>query len=235
MLNELEKAFVLHTRPFKETSLIVELFTQNFGRISVVAKGAKRPKSKFNYLMQPFLPLLVMWQGNGSLYTLVKAEQEEIAFTFLGKQLLSGLYINELLMKLLAVGDPHSNIFKDYSYTLKELTKEKPLAVTLRYFEANLLKFLGYELQLEYDISNNERIKPDLNYVFIVDKGPIELTNYVNRYQNAIGIYKGSSLIALRENNITSREEIINTKKFMQNVIHYYLDGKKLKVKEIFC
>lgn len=226
MKDELERAFVLCSRPFCETSLIVDLFTQNFGRISVVAKGAKRSKNKFNCLMQPFLPLLVSWQGSGSLYTLTKAEQEKVACLFFGKKLLSGMYLNELIYKLLPVGDPYPIIFNSYYDTLKQLEINKQLAIPLRYFEKNLLKQLGYELQF-----NN--INSDLYYDFIIDKGPV-LANNLKESENSMGVYKGSVLLALDNNCISTRIDILETKRLMRQVIKYYLDGKKMAIKEFF-
>ena len=144
-----EPAFVLHAYPYRETSLIVEAFTPNYGRVGMVARGARRPRSETRGLLQAFQPLTLSWAGTGELKTLMKAEWRGGMPLPGGSALLAGFYVNELLMKLLPREDAHPALFDEYAAALAALT-ERPVpaeqAAVLRRFEVRLLAELGYAL-----------------------------------------------------------------------------------------
>src|SRR5437016_7040515 len=130
-----QSAFVLHTYPYRETSLIVEALTAEFGRVAMVARGAKRPRSELRGLLQAFQPLLLSWSGTNELKTLLKAEWRGGLPRVGGSALLCGFYLNELLLKLLPRGDPHPQLFRDYETALAELAANAgpgPVLVILR-------------------------------------------------------------------------------------------------------
>jgi DNA repair protein RecO (recombination protein O) len=116
-----QPAFVLHAYPYRETSLIVEAFTRDFGRVAVVARGAKRPRSELRGLLQGFQPLFLSWSGQQELKTLLKAEWRGGLPRVGGAALLCGFYLNELLLKLLPREDPHPDVFADYETALGDL------------------------------------------------------------------------------------------------------------------
>ena len=146
-----EPAFVLHAYPYRETSLIVEAFTPNYGRVAMVARGAKRPRSETRGLLQAFQPLTLSWAGTGELKTLMKAEWRGGMPLPGGSALLAGFYVNELVLKLLPREDAHPVLFDEYAAALAALT-ERPVpaeqAAVLRRFEVRLLAELGYALAL---------------------------------------------------------------------------------------
>src|SRR6476661_11206437 len=173
-----EPAFVLHTYPYKETSLIVESFTERLGRVAMVAKGAKRPRSELRGVLQAFQPLALSWAGAAELKTLVKAEWRGGLPLPGGAALLCGFYLNELLLKLLPREDPHPVLWNAYAETLLALTHDaRPAAqaVTLRRFEVRLLAELGYALVLDHDVDTRAPIDPAQRYHYAFDRGPRRL------------------------------------------------------------
>ncbi len=143
-----QPAFVLHTYAYRETSLIVEAFTSEYGRVAMVARGAKRPRSELRGLLQGFQPLLLSWAGQQELKTLVKAEWRGGLPLVGGAALLCGFYLNELLLKLLPREDPHPRLFASYESALGDLAAGAEQAPVLRRFELTLLTELGYALPL---------------------------------------------------------------------------------------
>ena len=150
---ENQAVYILHTYPFKETSLIVELFTQPLGRVSVVAKGARRPRSSLRGMLQSFQGLQATWSGNQELKTLHSLEWSNALISLEGDALVCGFYMNELLLRLLPREDPHEKLFDFYDRAIKKLAEGNALAVVLRQFELNLLQELGYQVPLDRDIN----------------------------------------------------------------------------------
>jgi DNA repair protein RecO (recombination protein O) len=158
-----ESAFVLHTYPYRETSLIVEAFTASYGRVAMVARGAKRPRSELRGLLNAFQPLLLSWAGTGELKTLVAAEWRGGMPLPTGAGLLCGFYLNELLLKLLPREDPHPKLWIDYEDALLALTEHSTpaeQAATLRRFELRLLSELGYAMSLTHEQGTGAPIEP---------------------------------------------------------------------------
>lgn len=147
-LKTLEKAFVLHTRPYRDTSLLVDFFTLDAGRVTAVARGARGPKSRLKGLLQPFVPLLINWYGKTELVTLGGADANGASITLNGDVLISGMYLNELLMRLLTRFDPLPHLFEQYNRTIIALSQKQLPELCLRLFELNLLNELGYGLRL---------------------------------------------------------------------------------------
>lgn len=175
-----QPAYILHTRPYQETSLLIEFFTEDFGRISAVAKGAKRPKSRGRGLLQPFVPLQIACVGRGGLLTLKDFDATAIPILLLGKRLIFAFYLNELLMRLLHHSDAHQELFQYYAKSLRGLRdcgedfddcKEQQI---LRLFEKCLLKELGYDLHLTNEVESGDPLSPNQWYLFDPERGPIK-------------------------------------------------------------
>src|ERR1700675_5081227 len=147
-----QPAFVLHAHPYRETSLIVEAFTADYGRVALVARGAKRPRSELRGVLQAFQPLTLSWAGGGELKTLIRAEWRSGLPLVSGSALLCGFYLNELLLKLLPREDAHPQLFNDYQDALARLAAGADQATVLRRFELRLLAELGYALPLTHDV-----------------------------------------------------------------------------------
>lgn len=217
-------AYVLHTRAYRETSLLVDLITAEFGRISLVARGAKRGKAKISSLLQPFIPLTVSWYGNGELVTLKEVEAIGPAHNLLGKNAICGLYVNELLMRLLPKWDPCMITFSNYQQALLQINSS-PQEV-LRRFEKELLSNLGYALQLMVDVQTGQAIKADRYYMYDPALGPREVP------AGHVAALQGASLIALA-NDQYGTAMLADAKRLMRIVLSYYLGSKKLLTREL--
>ena len=177
-----EPAFVLHAYPYRETSLIVEAFTERHGRVPMVARGAKRPRSELRGLLQAFQLLTLSWAGAGELKTLVKADWLGGMPLPRGSSLLCGFYLNELLLKLLPREDPHGQLFAEYTRTLRTLAGETSAAAQaglLRRFELRLLAELGYALPLTCDVESGAAIDAHGMYHYVPERGPRLATRLV--------------------------------------------------------
>ena len=223
-----EHAFVLHTYPYRETSLIVETFTQSSGRVAMVARGAKRPRSEMRGVLQAFQPLAVSWAGSGELKTLVTAEWRGGLALPVGAALLCGFYLNELLLKLLAKEDPHPELFTDYAAALAALTADTRAAAqaaTLRRFELRLLSALGYAMPLARDVDTQEPIDASGRYHYTFDRGP---RRAVKEPHAAWPMVRGATLIALATEQYPDAETAAEAKRLMRRVLDHYLDERRI-------
>ncbi|RDX36327.1 DNA repair protein RecO [Kangiella sp. HD9-110m-PIT-SAG07] len=168
---ELAQSFVLHSRPFKESSLILELFTLDHGRCNVLARGVRGSKNSHKRaLLQPFQPLAISWVGRSELKTLKGFEATERSYSLVGVPSLSGLYMNELMLKLLIQWDPHPDIFQCYQSALFRLSGNENPSVVLREFELQLIDELGYGIDWLHDI-HGDTIDSELDYGFLPEQG----------------------------------------------------------------
>lgn len=166
-----QPAFVLHSYPYRETSLILEVFSRNCGRVALVARGARRPRSALRGLLMGFQPLTMSWFGKHELRTLHNAEWQGGQPQLQGTALLCGFYLNELLLNLMARDDPHEQLFDYYQQTLQRLAHEQDHAATLRCFEKHMLQELGYALLLEHEADSDRPIEADAHYRYVVEYG----------------------------------------------------------------
>jgi len=167
-----EPGYVLHTYPYKETSLIVEAFTQRHGRVALLARGARRPRSAMRGVLLSFHLLRLGWSGSGELGTLRTAEWSGALQPLGGRGLMCGFYVNELLLRLLPREDPHERLFDVYGETLARLGAQTDLAVVLRTFEKRMLAELGYAPLLERD-AESRPIDPQRRYLYEPERGPV--------------------------------------------------------------
>lgn len=189
---EVQPAYVLHTRSYRDSSLLVELLSRDYGRVSLVAKGAKPgTRKKAGKPLQPFTPILASWLGKNSLKTLTQREMTSAIPALLGDSLYSGLYINELLIRVLQHEDPHPSLFDLYHRTLLSLGDERPVDVTLRHFELGLLEDLGYGIDLTTDSANGEPIIESRDYHYINQVGLVPIQGNV---ENVSASFRGKDL-----------------------------------------
>ncbi len=154
-----EPGFVLHTYPYSETSLIADAFTRRHGRVALLARGARRPRSSLRGLLIGFQPLALGWSGRGEVRTLMRAEWVGGMPLPNGEALVCGFYLNELIIRLLAREDPHERLYDEYSAALAALAADAPLAATLRRFEKELMRETGYALRLDRDVNTGAPIE----------------------------------------------------------------------------
>lgn len=224
---QLEPAYVLHSRSFRETSLIVEAFTREHGRVAVVARGAKSPRSRWKNVLQPFRPLLLSWNQKTDLGTLTDADQVASPPALQGKALYCGLYLNELLIRLLHRGDPHAEVFERYRDVLSELASEKTPQPLLRVFEKHLLEAIGYAMLLDREFDSGADIQPHKWYEYKPDRGPVAGSGPLK------GHVSGAALLALHAEDLKS-EYLPELRMLMRSVISYHLGGKPLASLSLF-
>ena len=225
-----EQAFVLHARAYSNTSTIIEILTEHAGRIGLLAKGARTPKSAFYGVLQPFIPLFVYFGGKGDLPTLYKAEPVAGLAVLQGEQLYHGLYLNELLMRLLHRHDPHPGLFALYRDTLQSLQNQPVPDIVLRYFELQLLEELGYGLNLSIEINSGEPVIATQRYHYVVDQGPVSLAEPT---QAALCV-DGATLLALQTRQLSQAEHRQQAKLLMRAVLDHYLGEKPIKARELY-
>jgi DNA repair protein RecO (recombination protein O) len=224
-----QPAFVLHTYPFRETSLVVETFTRNFGRVGLVARGARRPKSALRGLMMAFQPLLLSWAGKSELRTLHKAEWQGGIPQLRGLGLMCGFYLNELLLKFLAREDPHDKLFGIYHDAIGALALESEPAAVLRRFEKHLLKELGYALILDREADSGRPIDPGKRYTYVIERGPVEL----DRGSKAQVEVSGRTLIQLDGDNFADATTLSQSKLLMRFLVNHYLGKQELHTRQL--
>ena len=226
-----QPVYVLHTYPFKETSLVVELFAHGFGRVATTAKGARRPRSAMRGMLQSFQPLIGTWSGKLELKTLHSLEWGGGLLLLKGEALMCGFYLNELLLRLLPREDPHEALFEYYSATLKILANADDLATTLRRFELKLLQELGYAIPLQFDMANAE-IVASANYQYIAEHGATRLNGSPARVNNGIQLL-GKTLIDMANNDYSNSQTQQQSKQLMRYLLAHYLGDKPLHTRQL--
>ena len=224
-------AYILHSKPYRDTSLIVDILTRSHGRIAAVAKGARQPKSKFNGILQPFTGLLVSWSGHSDLLTLTDAEAQGITLRLAGNKLMAGFYLNELLLRLLQRHDPHEELFEAYHQTLTRLAVSTEDEVLLRQFEYYLLQEIGYGLILDHDVNTGEAVQSESHYCYYIEHGPVRIDTPAME-KNSL-LLKGETLQALASGQLSSAAMLKEAKYFMRAVISHHLGGKPLRSREM--
>jgi len=174
-----EPAFVLHSYPYKETSLVLETFARTHGRVALMARGARRPRSALRGVLMAFQPLRLSWSGMGELCNLTGAEWAGGQAVLGGYALMCGFYLNELMIRLLPRDDPHEALYDAYAASLAQLSLPLAQSATalqsaiLRGFERRLLAELGYALTLDRDAADGLPIDPVRRYVYQPERGPV--------------------------------------------------------------
>ena len=223
-----QPVFVLHTYPFKETSLVVELLTRDFGRIAAVAKGARRPRSAMRGMLQSFQPLIAAWSGKAELKNLHSLEWGAGLLMLRGDALMCGFYLNELMMRLLPREDEHALLFDFYAKTLRTLAQGEELSSTLRRFELRLLQEMGYALPLDHD-EFGEVISPERNYYYVAEQGPRSgrLTG-----QNGVQL-SGKTLLDMSRDAYSEAQTRQQSKQLMRYLLAHYLGDKPLHTRQL--
>lgn len=223
--NDWDDCFLLHYRPHGETSLIADVFTRKNGKMSMVAKGAKKPRSKFFGYLTPFTKLRVAYTGRSELKTLTNIDRDFSQSTnSLSKTSYSLLYINELLIRLLPKDAVHEDLFILYENFLSKIHSGESIELTLRAFELDMLEMLGYGLDFENEIDRNQSIDIDKNYSFIPERGFRESKN---------SGFSGKDIINIRMRKLSEVSKK-HLKHLTQEAIHFCLDGRNLSSREIF-
>lgn len=225
-----ELAYVLHHHDYGETSLLLEMFTRRHGRLGVIAKGARRARSPLRTTLIPFQPLVMGFSGRGELSTLTAAEPAGAAPTITGEALFCGLYLNELLLRLLHRHDPHERLFENYSDALGRLGEGRETEAALRVFEKRLLEDIGYGLVLDHEVQNGSPIQPEHHYRYIPERGPVNA-----HAADGEGIaVQGASLLALAREHLDDTIALREAKHLMRALLARHLGERPLTSRGLF-
>ena len=229
---EQQPSFVLHTYPWRETSLIAEILSRDHGRVALVAKGARRPQSPLRGVLMAFQPLLVDWSGGGEVKTLVRAEWQGGQPLLTGRALLCGYYLNELLVRLTAREDAHPALFAAYAEALRELARGDAFAPLLRRFELALLHELGYGAGLDTEADSGDPVRPAQDYLYIIERGPVPVAGDLPPAGEA-PLISGRSLLAMARGDFSAAETLAQSKNLLRAVINHYLGGQPLQSRRV--
>jgi len=235
-VNEQQPAYVLHSRPWRETSVIADLFTLNQGRVSVIIHGARKPQGKQpakRALVQPFTPLMVNFTGRGELRTSVQFDGAGPPLAIVGDSLYSGLYVNELLLNLLAADDPHPDLFAYYQAVLNELMDNPVIEQCLRPFEVHLMDELGYHMVLDKDYITGKVVVSDASYQLHPLQG-VCLKQIPHGERDGAPSISGKVLLQLAAGQYTDKECLKVAKYMARANLGQLLGGKPLQSRNLF-
>jgi DNA repair protein RecO (recombination protein O) len=223
-----QPGFVLHSYPYKETSLIIDMMTRDHGRVAVVAKGAKRPHSQLRGVLQTFQPLTVSWTGKSELRTLIDAEWVGGMLPIEKNALLCGFYVNELLVKLLARDDAHPALFDHYVSTLNQLAHNETAQIVLRKFERALLKETGVAAELTHDTESRAAVVAEQEYVVDPERGA-RLARVSDTWPRVLG----KTLLDMDREDYRDAQTQAQSKQLMRFLLAHQLNGNPLNTRQI--
>ena len=226
---ELTPVFVLHHRPWRDTSRMLEVFARDHGRLTLFARGVRGPRSRSASLLQPFVPLLASWTGSGETaqMTQVEAAPGAAVAGLSAAALMSGWYLNELLLKLVLRADPQPAVFDLYAATLERLRRGAPIAAALRGCERDLLGLLGFGLELRREAQGGVPLQPERYYHFHPDLG------FVGTGADSEGAYRGRSLLALAEDDLQEDPVLEDARRLMRTALDHALEGRELRTRAV--
>jgi DNA repair protein RecO (recombination protein O) len=226
---QLTRAYVLHQRPFRDSSLIVEIFAREFGRMTLFARAARGPRSRF-VALQPFQALLLSWSGRGEAPQLTGAELADGGpLSMPSRQLMSAFYLNELLLTLTTRHDPHPELFDHYGSTLAHLGQSEPADLLLRHFEARLLDFIGYGLNLAAEADTGQPVRAEAHYHFRAGVHGVVLAGAADD-----GAITGHVLQRLSDaGDLDSESDLRQARALMRAAIDHCLEGRELRTRAV--
>ena len=225
----LQRGFVLHSRPYSETSLILDVFSEEYGRTRLIGKGVRGRRSSLKGILQPFTPLLMKWSVRGEMHTLRHAEAIGLAIPLSGHALFSALYLNEILSRVLDSETAYPQLFFDYLSALKGLAQYSDPEPTLRCFELGLLEALGYSMDFLHCAGTGDPVALNMTYLFREQQGFV-----ASIMKTSPSLFWGHELNALAARQFTTPEHLKAAKRFTRLALHPYLGSKPLKSRELF-
>ena len=228
----LQPAYVLHHRPYRDTSRILELFTRDHGRVSVFArgtKGARKGAQALASMLQPFNRLLVSWVAGAEAGQLTGAEFDGGICAMPPERLVSAFYLNELLLKLCARHDGHPDIFALYAHVIDALKTAPEEIPPMRIFEKRLLETLGYGLALDRDAASGLPLEDDAVYYYRLEQGAIR----ANGVADSPLTFRGRSLRCLAREELTDRESCADARRLLRAALDRCLEGRELKTRQV--
>ncbi|MCX8601387.1 MULTISPECIES: DNA repair protein RecO [unclassified Gilliamella] len=223
-----QRAFVLHTRTYSESSLLVDLFVENVGKITILAKGARRKKSSLKGILQPFTPLIVQYSGHGEIKNLRQVEAISLTLPLVSIWLYSAFYLNELLHRVLVAETEMTTLFDDYLKSIQQLAQQTPAEKVLRVFELALLENLGYHVDFFHCSVTGDEIVESMSYQYQSEKGFIS-----SLMQNSTS-FTGKQVLALGHRQFDDEDTLKAAKRFTRMAMKPYVGSKPFKSRELF-
>ncbi len=223
-----QSGYILHHRPFRDSSQILDIVTRDHGKIAVVARGSRGAKSRLAGVLRPFLPLKVSWVSKSDLGTLTGAEAAGPPAGMVGDAMLSAFYVNELLLHFLHRYDPQPEIFALYEAVLAALVGTENVAASLRSFELEFLSLLGYAVNLDHEFDGHDALVPDRYYQYRMEQGPVA----VERSEGSM-VFKGSVLAGVAQQRFDDPDILRAANRLLREIIGFHLGGKELKSRKV--
>lgn len=225
---QLEPGFLLHYRPFRDSSLLLDVVTPRHGRLALVARGARSARSRLRGVLRPFLPLKLSWHLRADLGTLTGAEPDGPPLSLAGDALLSGYYANELLLAFLHRHDPQPEVFDSYREAVVALAASRDPATALRIFELDLLRLLGYGVVLDHDPVTGRNLEPRAYYEYRVDQGPASVERTTGDM-----VFAGATLRSIADRRFDDPDVLRAAGRLLRTVIAHHLGGRELKSRKV--
>jgi DNA repair protein RecO (recombination protein O) len=223
-----EPAWLLHHRPFRDSSQLLEVISRTHGRLTLVARGSRSAKSRLKGILRPFMPVQFSWVIRSDLGTLTGAEMRGAPIALSGDALLAGYYVNELLLNLLHRHDPQPEIFDAYSQTIAGLAGRADLSACLREFEMALLRILGYALILDHEAQTLDPLVSGQTYEYRVEQGPVRTSR-----DSGSTTYSGELLHAIGRRQFSDPQVLLGASRLLRDVIAFHLGGRELKSRKV--
>ena len=223
-----QPAYILHHRPFRDSSQILDVLTRDHGKIAIVARGSRGSKSRLAGVLRPFLPLRVSWVAKSDLGTLTGAEPAGAPTGLRGDALLSAYYANELVLNFLHRHDPQPEIFELYQQIIPALGSRESIAAVLREFELELLGLLGYAINLDHEATSDQDIDPARYYDYRMDRGPVP----VDRQAGPM-VFSGATLRAIAGRQFDDADVLRAANRLLRHVVTHHLGGKELQSRKV--
>ena len=225
---QLQPAFILHHRPFRDSSQIIDVISREHGKLSLVARGSRGAKSRLRGILRPFMPLSISWFLKSDLGTLTGAEVRGAPLSLSGDALFSGYYVNELMLHFLHRHDPQPEVFDLYAQAIQSLAAVQSIAACLRNFEIELLRKIGYALNFDHESASNQALQADQYYEYRIEQGPVA----VDRTDGPL-VFSGALLTAIGAQEFDDADTLRAASRLMREVISFHLGGKELKSRKV--
>ncbi|MCJ7591591.1 MAG: DNA repair protein RecO [Woeseiaceae bacterium] len=223
-----QSGYILHHRPFRDSSQILDIVTLDYGKVALVARGSRGSKSRLAGVLRPFLPLRVSWVAKSDLGTLTGAEAAGPPAGMVGDAMLSAYYVNELLLHFLHRYDPQPEIFKLYEEVINRLVSTDNVAACLRSFELEFLSLLGYAVNLNHEFANHDPLDAERNYEYRMEQGPVP----VERSKGPL-VFKGMVLSGIAEQRFDDPDILRAANRLLREIIAFHLGGKELNSRKV--
>jgi len=223
-----QPAYILHHRPFRDSSQILDVVTRDYGKVAVVARGSRGSKSRLAGVLRPFLPLTVSWVARSELGTLTGAEAAGPPIGLRGDAMLSAFYVNELLLNFLHRHDPQADIFDLYAEVIMALGSTPNIAQSLRSFELRLLSLLGYAVNLQHESGERAPLDPLRSYEYRMEEGPVPVERSEGRL-----VFTGAQLSSMAAQEFDDPAVLGAASRLLREVIAHHLGGKELKSRKV--